>query len=503
MARTVLLADDSVTAQNMGRRILMDAGYEVVTVNNGSAALKKIHESHPDLIVLDVYMPGYGGLEVCQRLKEAAETARIPVLLSVGKMEPFKAEEAKRVRADGHIVKPFEASELLAALTRMEDKIVPQGGGRRGKSDNGKSGKKTWRAEDHLASADEASTDRVAYLTEKKRRVENNASSEAAEVKQEPAVVASPLPTESTPEIAAVETPTAEIPAAAAGDSLEWVLGKSLFGKPVSSELALGESIFDKTVAGKAAADAAAEANVVAETKVEQTVVAAGKTETVAAAASGPRWVAENAVLTAEEASLALDAEMQRAQAKPAPAEPESSVYDQPTSSHPIVAHAQEAGTASGEAAFAAAASAGGATDLSCQHSAFAVPAHATTPAEAVTAEVPMAASDAEPMPPSEATLAWKNWQHIRDSVMSPKKAEAIAESVAQIAQAQVEASVAERQPIAQEDSATKQEPSPSATASVAPEQGDSSINEIVDSVLADLKPRLMQEIARKLAAKK
>ncbi|HEV2697596.1 MAG TPA: response regulator, partial [Terriglobales bacterium] len=101
MARTVLLADDSVTAQNMGRRILIDAGYEVITVNNGSAALKKIHESRPDLIVLDVYMPGYGGLEVCQRVKESSETTRIPVLLTVGKMEPFKPEEARRVRADG------------------------------------------------------------------------------------------------------------------------------------------------------------------------------------------------------------------------------------------------------------------------------------------------------------------------------------------------------------------------------------------------------------------
>ena len=70
MARRILLADDSVTAQNMGRRILTDAGYEVVTVNNGSAALKKIAENKPDLIVLDVYMPGYGGLEVCQRVKE-------------------------------------------------------------------------------------------------------------------------------------------------------------------------------------------------------------------------------------------------------------------------------------------------------------------------------------------------------------------------------------------------------------------------------------------------
>ncbi|HEY6373004.1 MAG TPA: response regulator [Candidatus Sulfotelmatobacter sp.] len=127
MARKILLADDSVTAQNMGRKILADAGYEVITVNNGSAALKKIAEAKPDLIVLDVYMPGYSGLEVCQRLKETQETARVPVLLTVGKLEPFKPEEAKRVRADGFIVKPFEASELLSALSKLEDKIVPRG----------------------------------------------------------------------------------------------------------------------------------------------------------------------------------------------------------------------------------------------------------------------------------------------------------------------------------------------------------------------------------------
>ena len=121
-----MLADDSVTAQNMGRKILADAGYEVITVNNGSAALKKIGEARPDLIVLDVYMPGYSGLEVCQRLKEVGETSRIPILLTVGKLEPFKPEEAKRVRADAFIVKPFEASELLSALSKLEDKVVPR-----------------------------------------------------------------------------------------------------------------------------------------------------------------------------------------------------------------------------------------------------------------------------------------------------------------------------------------------------------------------------------------
>jgi CheY-like chemotaxis protein len=134
LARRILLADDSVTAQNMGRRILTDAGYDVITVNNGSAALKKIAENKPDLIVLDVYMPGYGGLEVCQRVKENPDTTRIPVLLTVGKLEPFKPDEARRVGADAFIIKPFEATELLTALTKLEDKIVagpqPQKSGR-------------------------------------------------------------------------------------------------------------------------------------------------------------------------------------------------------------------------------------------------------------------------------------------------------------------------------------------------------------------------------------
>ena len=130
MARKILLADDSVTAQNMGRKILADAGYEVITVNNGSAALKRVSDSKPDLIVLDIYMPGYSGLEVCQRLKDAPETAHIPVLLTVGKLEPFKPDEARRARADAHIVKPFEASELLSAMARLEDRMVATDGPR-------------------------------------------------------------------------------------------------------------------------------------------------------------------------------------------------------------------------------------------------------------------------------------------------------------------------------------------------------------------------------------
>ena len=121
----ILLADDSMTAQNMGKKILTDAGYEVVAVSNGAAAVKKIAEQRPDVAVLDVYMPGYTGLEVCERLKTAHDTTHMPVLLTVGRMEPFKPEEGNRVKADGIIIKPFEASDLLAAIQKIEQRLGP------------------------------------------------------------------------------------------------------------------------------------------------------------------------------------------------------------------------------------------------------------------------------------------------------------------------------------------------------------------------------------------
>jgi len=119
----ILFADDSVTAQNMGKKILTEAGYEVVAVSNGAAAVKKIAEQKPDIIILDVYMPGYSGLEVCEKVRGSIETLKTPVLLTVGKMEPYKPEEANRVRADGVIVKPFEASDLLAIVKKFEERI--------------------------------------------------------------------------------------------------------------------------------------------------------------------------------------------------------------------------------------------------------------------------------------------------------------------------------------------------------------------------------------------
>src|SRR5579859_6980658 len=119
----ILFADDSMTAQNMGKKILSEAGYDVVAVSNGAAAVKKIAEQKPDIIILDVYMPGYSGLEVCEKVRGSLETMKIPVLLTVGKMEPYKPEDANRVKADGVIIKPFEASDLLAIMKNFEERI--------------------------------------------------------------------------------------------------------------------------------------------------------------------------------------------------------------------------------------------------------------------------------------------------------------------------------------------------------------------------------------------
>lgn len=124
MALTILLADDSLIAQNMGKKILSDAGYEIVAVSNGAAAMKKLTEAKPDIMLLDVYMPGYGGLEISEKVKSSPATAHIPVLLTVGKLEPFREEDGIKAKADGVIVKPFEATDLLAVVAQVAQRVL-------------------------------------------------------------------------------------------------------------------------------------------------------------------------------------------------------------------------------------------------------------------------------------------------------------------------------------------------------------------------------------------
>lgn len=119
MPLNILLADDSVPAQNMGKKILMDAGYGVVTVSNGLEALRKIADAVPDIAILDIFMPGYTGLEICKRLRSSAATATIPVILTVGKLEPYRPEDGEEVQSNAVIVKPFAAAELISAVRSL------------------------------------------------------------------------------------------------------------------------------------------------------------------------------------------------------------------------------------------------------------------------------------------------------------------------------------------------------------------------------------------------
>ena len=119
MALHILLADDSVPAQNMGKKILTDAGYAVTTVGNGLEALRKIAETVPDIAILDIFMPGYTGLEICQKLRANQSTALLPVILTVGKLEPYRAEDGEHVHSNAVIVKPFAAAELISAVRSL------------------------------------------------------------------------------------------------------------------------------------------------------------------------------------------------------------------------------------------------------------------------------------------------------------------------------------------------------------------------------------------------
>src|SRR5437899_3071706 len=80
---------------------LKDQGIDVVAVGNGEAAVRKISDLRPDLVLADVFMPVRNGYEVCQYVKMDASLAHIPVILLVGAFDPLDEQEAQRVGADG------------------------------------------------------------------------------------------------------------------------------------------------------------------------------------------------------------------------------------------------------------------------------------------------------------------------------------------------------------------------------------------------------------------
>ncbi len=116
----LLLADDSVTIQKVVNLTFADEGIEVVSVGDGNAAMDRLEEDSPDIVLADVNMPGLTGYEICARIKERDILKQIPVVLLVGSFEPFDEEEAERVGADGYLTKPFQSiSQLVEKVSEL------------------------------------------------------------------------------------------------------------------------------------------------------------------------------------------------------------------------------------------------------------------------------------------------------------------------------------------------------------------------------------------------
>jgi CheY-like chemotaxis protein len=118
----ILLADDSPHAQRMGERILRAEGYEVITVSEGQTAMLRLRDSSPDLVIADVSMPFVTGYELCEYVKTSGDHPKTGVVLTVGAVEPLDVARSEKVRADGILKKPFEATLLLEAAERLAGK---------------------------------------------------------------------------------------------------------------------------------------------------------------------------------------------------------------------------------------------------------------------------------------------------------------------------------------------------------------------------------------------
>lgn len=113
MAHTILVVDDDEYVLDLLQVYLLKEGYRVVGARDGNEALELFKREHPDLVVLDIMMPGLDGLEVCQRIRK---TSRVPVIMLTAKDEDVDKILGLEMGADDYVTKPFNPRELLARI---------------------------------------------------------------------------------------------------------------------------------------------------------------------------------------------------------------------------------------------------------------------------------------------------------------------------------------------------------------------------------------------------
>ncbi|MEU1938701.1 response regulator transcription factor [Streptomyces coeruleorubidus] len=127
MSQTVLLAEDDRAIRNALERALTLEGYQVMAVADGVEALAQAHRNRPDVLVLDVMMPGIDGLQVCRVLR--AEGDRTPVLMLTALVETADRIAGLDAGADDYVVKPFDVEEVFARLRALLRRTSPVGVG--------------------------------------------------------------------------------------------------------------------------------------------------------------------------------------------------------------------------------------------------------------------------------------------------------------------------------------------------------------------------------------
>ena len=119
VASRILVVDDLSQNLELMEAHLCALGHSVAEASNGADALRKVKEEAPDLILLDVMMPGLDGYEVCRRLKADADTASIPVLIVTTLSAPEEVDRAIEAGADDFLSKPFSGLELLIRVRSL------------------------------------------------------------------------------------------------------------------------------------------------------------------------------------------------------------------------------------------------------------------------------------------------------------------------------------------------------------------------------------------------
>ena len=119
MPKKVLLVDDSATSRLMHRIIVAKhTNYTVVCAQDGDQALKLANSEKPDLILMDIMMPGMNGLEVCRRLREQKETSSVPIVMLTFRTGKESVQRGVASGCTAYLTKPVEEKELLTTLQR-------------------------------------------------------------------------------------------------------------------------------------------------------------------------------------------------------------------------------------------------------------------------------------------------------------------------------------------------------------------------------------------------